>query len=102
MVASTVVCPSFEGSLCNTHSRHFHRFESEQASGIILMVCTLAAIVIANSPFGQVCGLLASQSGCRNGAIHLQYSLEHWINDGLMAIFFLLIGLEIERELYVA
>ena len=77
-------------------------FESEQVSGIILIVCTLAAIVMANSPFGK--GFLDFWHltvGVEIGAIHLKYSVEHWINDGLMAIFFLLIGLEIERELYV-
>jgi Na+:H+ antiporter, NhaA family len=76
--------------------------ESEKASGIILIVCTLAAIVIANSPFGK--GFLDFwhlKVGFEIGSIHLKYSVEHWINDGLMAIFFLLIGLEIERELYV-
>jgi NhaA family Na+:H+ antiporter len=77
-------------------------FESEQASGIILMVCTLAAIVMANSPFGKgFVDFWHLKVGVEIGAIHLQYSVEHWINDGLMAIFFLLIGLEIERELYV-
>jgi Na+:H+ antiporter, NhaA family len=77
-------------------------FESEQASGVILIVCTLAAIVIANSPFGK--GFLDFwhlKVGFEIGEMHLQYSVEHWINDGLMALFFLLIGLEIERELYV-
>ncbi len=76
--------------------------ESEQASGVILILCTLTAIVIANSPLGK--GFLDFwhlTMGFEIGAIHLKYSVEHWINDGLMAIFFLLIGLEIERELYV-
>ena len=76
--------------------------KSEQASGIILILCTMTAIVIANSPFGK--GFLDfwhSKVGSEIGDIHLKYSVEHWINDGLMAIFFLLIGLEIERELYV-
>ena len=77
-------------------------FESEQASGIILIVCTLAAIVMANSPFGKgFADFWHLKVGVEIGAIHLHYSVEHWINDGLMAIFFLLIGLEIERELYV-
>jgi Na+:H+ antiporter, NhaA family len=77
-------------------------FESEQASGIILMVCTLAAIVIANAPFGKgFVDFWHLKVGAEIGAIQLHYSVEHWINDGLMAIFFLLIGLEIERELYV-
>jgi len=76
--------------------------KSEQASGIILILCTMTAIVIANSPFGK--GFLDfwhSKVGSEIGDLHLKYSVEHWINDGLMAIFFLLIGLEIERELYV-
>ena len=76
--------------------------ESEQAAGIILIVCTLTAIVIANSPFGpDVLDLWHSKIGFELGDMQLKYSVEHWINDGLMAIFFLLIGLEIERELYV-
>ena len=77
-------------------------FESEQASGVILIVCALTAIVIANSPFGS--GFLDFwhlKVGFEIGDVHLKYSVEHWIDDGLMAIFFLLIGLEIERELYV-
>ena len=76
--------------------------ESEQASGIILILCTLTAIVMANSPFGN--GFLDFwhlKVGFEIGAVHLQYNVERWINDGLMAIFFLLIGLEIERELYL-
>ena len=76
--------------------------ESERASGIILIVCTLAAIVMANSPLGKgFVDFWHLKVGVEIGAIHLHYSVEHWINDGLMTIFFLLIGLEIERELYV-
>jgi len=78
-------------------------FESERASGVILMLCTIASIVIANSRIGN--GYLDfwhTKAGFAIGDfISLNYSLEQWINDGLMAIFFLLIGLEIERELYV-
>jgi NhaA family Na+:H+ antiporter len=77
-------------------------FESEQASGIILIVCTLVALVLANSPLGQgFVDFWQLKVGVDLGAIQLKYSVEHWINDGLMALFFLLIGLEIERELYV-
>jgi NhaA family Na+:H+ antiporter len=77
-------------------------FESEKSSGIILILCTLIAIAIANSPFGK--GFLDFwhiKLGLEAGGIALNQSLEHWVNDGLMAIFFLLIGLEIEREIYV-
>jgi len=75
---------------------------SEQASGAILMVCTIIAIAIANSPLGHdYLELWHLKAGFDLGDIVLKQSLEHWINDGLMAVFFLLIGLEIERELYV-
>ncbi|MBI3163939.1 MAG: Na+/H+ antiporter NhaA, partial [Chloroflexi bacterium] len=77
-------------------------FESEQASGIVLMFCALAAMFVANSSLGHnFVGFWHTKVGFDLGALHLKLSLEHWINDGLMAIFFLLIGLEIERELYV-
>ncbi|MEO6868716.1 MAG: Na+/H+ antiporter NhaA [Ginsengibacter sp.] len=68
-------------------------FESEKAGGLILIACTLLSLIIANSAFGE-------------GYHHFwqtQFagqSIEHWVNDGLMSIFFLLIGLELEREIY--
>lgn len=76
-------------------------FKSEQASGVILILCAAASIAIANSPVGS--GYLEfwhSKVGFELGGFALKQSVEHWINDGLMAVFFLLIGLEIERELY--
>jgi NhaA family Na+:H+ antiporter len=78
-------------------------FESEKASGIILIFCTVTSISIANSHFGKgYFDFWQTKIGLEIGdTISLKYSLEHWINDGLMAIFFLLIGLEIERELYI-
>ncbi len=78
-------------------------FESERASGIVLMLCTLVSITIANSDFGNsYLDFWHSKVGFEIGDfLTLKFSLEHWINDGLMTIFFLLIGLEIERELYV-
>jgi Na+:H+ antiporter, NhaA family len=76
--------------------------QSEQSSGIILILCTLTAIVIANSPFGKsFIDFWHIKLGFETGGIALNQTLEHWINDGLMAIFFLLIGLEIEREIYI-
>jgi len=78
-------------------------FESKRASGVILILCTISSIAIANSDFGKdYLDFWHTKVGFDIGkTIFLTYSLEHWINDGLMAIFFLLIGLEIERELYV-
>jgi NhaA family Na+:H+ antiporter len=67
--------------------------------GIALGIATLAALIIANSPLGpQYRALLDATGEIRIGSIGLSKSLEHWINDGLMAIFFLLVGLEIKRE----
>lgn len=75
-------------------SHTFTRFvESEKASGIVLICCTVASLVLANSSIG------ASYMSVWHRSIG-GLSLEHWINDGLMTIFFLLIGLELERELY--
>ncbi len=70
-----------------------HFFHSEKSSGLLLIVCTAISLLLANSPFGSD---YASWWQTRVGGL----SLEHWINDALMAIFFLLIGLELERELY--
>jgi NhaA family Na+:H+ antiporter len=67
--------------------------------GIALGVASLAALVIANSAFEpQYTALLEAKGEIRIGSIGLAKDLEHWINDGLMAIFFLLVGLEIKRE----
>lgn len=68
-------------------------FESEKAGGFTLILCTILSLFLANSIWSE--NYLAFW--------HIQFSghsLEHWINDGLMTIFFLLIGLELERELY--
>jgi NhaA family Na+:H+ antiporter len=80
-------------------SRYFQNFfHNSQSSGIILLLCVLVSLLIANSPFGESFQqLLDKKIGWEY--IHLQYPLSIWINDGLMAIFFLLVGLEIKREL---
>jgi NhaA family Na+:H+ antiporter len=69
-------------------------FESEKTSGLILIACTALSLALANSTLGPTwLAIWNTDIG--------SLSLSHWINDGLMAIFFLLIGLELERELYV-
>jgi Na+:H+ antiporter, NhaA family len=75
-------------------------FSSNSAGGIILIICVIISLCIANSSWnGDFEKLLASSIGIKNEYINLQYSVLNWINDALMAIFFLLIGLEIKREL---
>lgn len=77
-------------------------FESEKTGGLILVFCTVASILIANSALGE--GWLHfwhAHLDLSFGAVPLDYSVEHWVNDGLMAVFFLLVGLEIEREIYI-
>ncbi len=71
-----------------------HFFESEKASGVVLILCTVLSLLCANSAWGP------AYLGFWHHTL-FGLSIEHWINDGLMAVFFLLIGLELERELYV-
>lgn len=69
-------------------------FESEKSGGILLIFCTAVSLLIANSFFqDSYLQLWNFQIG--------GHSAVHWINDGLMTIFFLLIGLELEREIYI-
>lgn len=81
--------------------RAFPNFlKHESAGGIILFFCVIISLIIANSPLGAgFNNLLEHQIGFNTDSIHLKYSVALWINDGLMAIFFLLVGLEIKREL---
>ena len=66
--------------------------DGEASGGIVLMAAAALALIVANSPL----------LGAYEGALHAKLgplSLEHWINDALMALFFLLVGLEIKREM---
>lgn len=75
-------------------------FLSQEASGgYVLMAAAALALLVANSPLaGRYFGTLALEVGFDAGFFHLKESVLHWINDGLMALFFLLVGLEIKRE----
>ena len=69
-------------------------YESEKAGGLILVFCTVVSLVLANTALQEnYLGFWHTRVG--------GLTIEHWINDGLMALFFLLIGLELERELYL-
>lgn len=72
----------------------------ESASGILLMIAAVLAMIIANSPLSYLYeSLLDIPVEIRIGALHIAKPLILWINDGLMAVFFFLIGLELKREL---
>ena len=74
--------------------------KSGSVGGIILIACVFVSLFIANSPVSPAFeNLLSTQLGFSTESIHLNYSVLLWINDGLMAIFFLMVGLEIKREL---
>lgn len=76
--------------------------ESEKSSGYLLIAITAISMIIANSSIGQdYIKIWRSYLDLSFSEIQLKYSIEHWINDGLMVIFFLMVGLEIEREIYV-
>jgi Na+:H+ antiporter, NhaA family len=69
-------------------------FKTEKASGLVLIACTLVSVSLANS------GIAASYLPLWQLPLFGQ-TISYWINDGVMTVFFLLVGLEIEREIYV-
>lgn len=77
-------------------------FNSQQIGGILLILFTLFSITLANSSSdAEYISFWKTKIGYPNPNFHLHLSISDWINDGLMTIFFLLVGLEIERELYI-
>jgi NhaA family Na+:H+ antiporter len=72
----------------------------ESAGGLVLIAAAVVALAVSNSPFaGMYRDLLSLPLEIRVGALELGKPLHLWIDDGLMAVFFLLVGLEIKREL---
>jgi NhaA family Na+:H+ antiporter len=72
----------------------------EAAGGVLLLGCSALALALANSPVSEAyTAIWKTPLGFRLGAFEMVHSLQHWINDGLMAIFFFVIGLEVKREL---
>ena len=75
---------------------------AEASSGILLMICTVAAMIIANSSLLPLYeSVLHAKITIGTDSYHISHSLHHWINDGLMALFFFTVGLEIKREILV-
>lgn len=76
--------------------------ENSASSGVVLMGATVLALLLANSPLAHVYEeLFHTYVAISIGPWSLKYSLLHWINDGLMTVFFFLVGLEIKREVLV-
>jgi len=74
----------------------------QTTSGILLMLCAVIALVIANSPWADAYQhLIHTPLSISLGGLSLDKSLQHWINDGLMALFFFVVGLELKREMLV-
>ena len=83
--------------------RPFQEFSHDaSAGGIVLIACTIAALIWSNSPWGASYKHLWEQYfTIGTSSYHLSLTLHHWINDGLMAVFFFVVGLEIKREFLV-
>jgi NhaA family Na+:H+ antiporter len=78
--------------------RDFMKLES--SGGILLLLSALLAMLIANSPLSLFYeGFLNTTIAVQVGALEINKPLQLWVNDGLMAVFFFLIGLEIKREI---
>ncbi|MCH5322510.1 MAG: sodium/proton antiporter NhaA [Helicobacter sp.] len=74
--------------------------QSESFAGVLLLLCAVLAMIVANSPLGeQYAQLWKTKFGFSVDGTFIGMSLEHWINDVLMAFFFLVVGLEIKREI---
>lgn len=75
-------------------------FQAEAGGGIVMLVATAVALVVANSALaGDYEAFWHQYAGLTVADWSLKLSLHHWVNDGLMAVFFFLVGLEIKREL---
>jgi NhaA family Na+:H+ antiporter len=79
-----------------------HFLHAQTTTGIILIFMTIFSLLLANSSFAQsYIDFFHTKIDLSIGTWELSHSLHHWINDGLMAIFFFIIGLEIKREILV-
>ncbi len=77
-------------------------FRSESAAGFLLMAAALLGFVLANGPAHDAYAALLHATLAPPGDLRLaHFTVEHWVNDGLMAVFFLLVGLEIKREVLI-
>jgi NhaA family Na+:H+ antiporter len=77
-------------------------FHSEISGGVVLLICTVVALALANSAWSDTYfHLLHTKIGLSWGDARFALSLQHWVNDALMVLFFFVVGLEIKREILV-
>lgn len=82
----------------STHNRLTKLLHHEATPGALLIVAMIAALLVANSGVSWYGAMLDTMANVSVGEWAIQKPLLLWINDGLMAIFFLLVGLELKRE----
>jgi NhaA family Na+:H+ antiporter len=101
-VLETQAAPA-EALIVERALRPFQRFvRAEAAGGIVLIACAVIALAWANSPWSaSYFALWETHLTIGGTSVGLTETLNHWINDGLMAAFFFLVGLEIKRELLI-
>ena len=92
--------PAFPQEPIDAIATPFQRFlHTEASGGIVLLLAAIGALIVANSAFGTaVESLWSMKVGLRVGDFAWEHSLRHWINDGLVTLFFFVVGLEIKRE----
>ncbi len=92
----------WERSFKKVYTPFEHFLHAQTTTGLVLMGMTIIALLLANSPFYETYQhFIHTKIELDIGSLVIKNSLHHWINDGLMAVFFFLIGLEIKREILV-
>jgi NhaA family Na+:H+ antiporter len=93
--------PEFPAERFDAFATPFRRFlHTEAAGGVVLLLAAVAALAIANSAFGPAFeAFWQTPIGLSIGDVEWTHSLRHWINDGLVTLFFFVVGLEIKREI---
>lgn len=102
-MSTTHAPPSSPGAEASAPGGAFARFFRSEASGsVLLLAATAVALAWANSPWADAYQrLLHAEVGASWGGVPRALSLQHWVNDGLMVLFFFVVGLEIKRELAI-
>jgi NhaA family Na+:H+ antiporter len=93
---------TLEKSFANVVTPFQEFIRNQKTASILLLLSTTTALIIANSPLTDAYHtLIETRIGFVLGNIDYAMSLKHWVNDGLMALFFFILGLEMKRELLV-